>query len=160
MLVPAILYKSEIQKAFQAYNYSDDMAYYTGYLGFYLQHIDEGNEGDRYQWAIINSSKELIGYFSYQIDWYASCVRNFGLFSFKRNDSTLGLDVLRELRKIIKDYHIHRFEWRMIGGNPVERHYDKFCNKYHGKKFVLTDSFKDRCGNYHDDVIYEIIFDK
>ncbi len=80
MLVPAILYKSEIQKAFQAYNYSDDMAYYTGYLGFSLQHIDEENNGDRYQWAIVNSNKELIGYFSYQIDWYVSCVRNFGLF--------------------------------------------------------------------------------
>ncbi len=80
--------------------------------------------------------------------------------SFKRNDKTIGFDVLRELRKIINDYHIHRLEWRMIGGNPVEKHYDKFCNRYHGKKFVLTDCFKDRYSNYHDDVIYEIIFDK
>ena len=46
----------------------------------------------------------------------------------------------------------------MVGGNPVEKHYDKFCKKYHGKKFVLTDAIKDRCGKYHDDIIYEIIF--
>ena len=48
----------------------------------------------------------------------------------------------------------------MVGGNPVEKHYDKFCKKYHGKKFVLTDAIKDRYGKYHDDIIYEIIFNR
>ena len=62
------------------------------------------------------------------------------------------------IEKIINDYHIHRMEWGMVSGNPVEKHYDRFCNKYHGKKFVLTDTFKDRHGNYRDNVIYEIIF--
>ena len=41
----------------------------------------------------------------------------------------------------------------------IEKHYDKFCKKHNEKKFVLTDVFKDRYGNYHNDVIYEIIFD-
>ena len=47
----------------------------------------------------------------------------------------------------------------MVGGNPVEKHYDKFCKKYNGKKFILTDAVKDKYGKYHNDVIYEIIFD-
>ena len=47
----------------------------------------------------------------------------------------------------------------MVSGNPVEKHYDRFCKRYNGRKFVLTDVFKDRYGNYHNDVIYEIIFD-
>ena len=46
----------------------------------------------------------------------------------------------------------------MIDGNPVEKHYDKFRQKYHGKKYVLTDVFKDRCGKYHNEFIYEIVF--
>ena len=48
----------------------------------------------------------------------------------------------------------------MISGNPVEKHYDKFCEKYGGKKFILADAVKDRQGNYHNDVIYEIIFNR
>ena len=48
----------------------------------------------------------------------------------------------------------------MVGGNPVEKHYDRLCKRYNGNKFVLTDVFKDRYGKYHDSVIYEIIFDK
>ena len=45
----------------------------------------------------------------------------------------------------------------MVGGNPAEKHYDKFCKKYNGKKFIFTDCFKDRNGNYHNDIVYEII---
>lgn len=48
----------------------------------------------------------------------------------------------------------------MIGGNPVEKHYDKFCKKFNGKKLVLTDAVKDRQGKYHEDVIYEIILSR
>ena len=159
MLVPAILYKKEILTKMQEYNYTEDMMYYTGYLGNSLPSIEENNDGSIYQYAIVDDNK-LIGYFTYQIDWYSSCVYGFGLFSFDRNNITIGLDVYRELKKIINDYHIHRIEWRMISSNPVEKHYDKFCKRYHGKKYVLTDMFKDRYGKYHNAVIYEIIFEQ
>lgn len=59
--------------------------------------------------------------------------------------------------KLLDDYKLHRIEWRMIGGNPVERSYDKFCNKFGGTKHVLRDAIKDKYGKYHDDIIYEII---
>ena len=161
MIVPAILYKEEIQTKMLEYNYTEDMMYYTGYLGNSLPSIEENNDGSLYQYAIIDRNRDstkLIGYFTYRIDWYSSCVYNFGLFSFDRNNITIGLDIYRELKKLINDYRLHRVEYRVVSGNPVEKHYDKFCKKYHGKKFVFTDAFKDRCGKYHNDIIYEIIF--
>ncbi len=45
----------------------------------------------------------------------------------------------------------------MVGGNPVEKHYDKFCKKHGGNKHILKDSIRDMNGNYRDDIIYEII---
>lgn len=157
MLIPAILYKYEIQAKFEKHFYTDSMIYYNGCIESGVPNIEEGNDGYNYQYAIVDNDK-LIGYFSYRIDWYSSSVNCFGLFSFDKNNKVIGLDVYRELKKIINDYHIHRMEWRMIGGNPVEKHYDRFCEKYHGKKFVLTDAIKDRYGKYHNDIIYEIIF--
>lgn len=44
-----------------------------------------------------------------------------------------------------------------VGGNPVEKHYDKFCKLHNGKKHILKDSIRDKSGNYHDDIIYEIV---
>ena len=158
MLVPAILYKDEIHKNLLKYSYTEDMTLYSGWLGNSIPNIQEEPDSGLHQYAIVDNDK-LIGYFTYQIDWYCSSAYHFGLFSFDRNNKTIGFDVYRELKKIINDYHIHRLEYHMVGGNPVEKHYDRFCNKYHGKKFILTDVFKDRCGKYHDSVIYEIIFD-
>lgn len=157
MLKPAILYKEEIITRLMENNYTEDMMYYSGYLGNSSPSIEADTNGKIYQYAIINNGK-LIGYFAYTVDWYNSCVYNFGLYSFDKNNRQIGIDVYRELKKLINNYHIHRIEWQMIGGNPIEKHYDKFCQKYNGKKFVLTDVLKDRCGKYHNYVIYEIIF--
>ena len=90
---------------------------------------------------------------------HSKCLSNFGLYSFDKGNPVIGKDVLCEIKRIIKEYQPHRIAWRMVSGNPVEKHYDKFCKRYNGKKFVLTDVFKDRYGKYHNDVIYEIIFD-
>lgn len=157
MLKPATLYKNEILKKMAEYKYSDDMLYYSGWIGFSLPDISENSNGSNYQFAIVDGDK-LIGYFTYQIDWYVSNASCFGLFSFDRNNKIIGIDIYKEIKKIINEYKIHRMSWRMIGGNLIEKHYDKFCKKYNGKKLVLTDAIKDRYGNYHNDIIYEIIF--
>lgn len=160
MLVPAVLYKDEIKRKMLEYKYTNDMMYYSGWLGDSIPNIDDDSEDNcTVQYAIVDGDN-LIGYFTYMMDWYTSCASYFGLFSFDRGNKIIGLDVRREMKKIIKEYNVHRISWRMVSGNPVERHYDKFCDKYGGKKFVLTDAIRDRAGNYHDDIIYEIIFQK
>lgn len=160
MLVPAVLYKDEIKRKILEYKYTNDMMYYSGWLGDSIPNIDDDSEDNcTVQYAIVDGDN-LIGYFTYMMDWYTSCASCFGLFSFDRGNKIIGLDVRREMEKIIKEYNVHRISWRMVSGNPVERHYDRFCDKYGGKKFVLTDAIRDRAGNYHDDIIYEIIFQK
>ena len=119
--------------------------------------IKEESEDGRFQYAIVNSENKLLGYLDYFIDWYSSCACRFGLISFDRGNIIVGKDLYDELHKLIYDYKLHRIEWRCIGGNPVERSYDKFCNKHGGTKHILNDAIKDKYGKYHDDIIYEIV---
>lgn len=159
MLIPAILKKDEIQEAFKRYYYSDDMMYETGGLNNWLPNIQEETEIGRFQFAIVNSKEKLVGYLDYHIDWYNSCASRFGLISFDRGNPIVGMDLYSELKKLIYEYKLHRIEWRMIGGNPIEKHYDKFCDKFGGTKHILRDAIKDKYGKYHNDIIYEIIND-
>lgn len=159
MLVPAILYKDEIINGLAKYIYEDEMTFYSGWNGYTLPEIPNEFDGYNYRYAIIDENS-VVGYFCYYYDTHSRCLSNFGLYSFDKGNPIIGKDILREIRRIIKKFKPHRMEWRMIGGNPVEKHYDRFCQKYHGRKFILTDVFKDRYGKYHNDVIYEIIFEQ
>ncbi|MCM1226105.1 MAG: hypothetical protein NC320_01610 [Clostridium sp.] len=157
MLVPAILYKSEIIARFQQKFYTEDMLFETASLHNWIPNIaDEQDEND-YQFAIIDENEKLIGYLGYYIDWYGSCASQFGLMSFDKGNPIVVIDVYKTIRKLIYEYKLHRIEWRMVGGNPVERHYDKICNRFGGTKHILRDAIKDHNGNYHDNIIYEII---
>ena len=158
MLEPAMLHKEAILNGLKKYIYKDEMSYYSGWNGYTLPEIPNEFDGCDYRFAILDGDK-VIGYFCYTYDMHSKCLRNFGLYSFDRGNSIIGRDIFYEIKRIIKEYQPHRMEWRMVSGNPVEKHYDRFCKRYNGRKFVLTDVFKDRYGNYHNDVIYEIIFD-
>lgn len=160
MLEPAMLHKEAVLNGLKKHIYNDEMTYYSGWNGFELPEIPDKFDGWDCKYAILDDSdnNKVIGYFCYTYDMHNRSVSNFGLYSFDKNNATIGKDILREMRHIIKDYKPHRIEWRMVGGNPVECHYDKFCKRYNGKKFVFTDVFKDRYGKYHNDVMYELIF--
>ena len=160
MLVPAMLYKEQIIQNFRERYYSDDMMFYTGTLSDYLPNIQDEAEGGRRQYAIVNSQGQLLGYFGYYINWYNECAYGFGVMSFSKGNPIIGRDVLKELNKLIYEYKLHRIEWRMIGGNPIEKSYDKICQKFNGTKHILTDVIKDNCGKYHNDIIYEILRNK
>ena len=159
MLEPAILHKEEIINGLTKHIYEDEMTFYSGWNGYTLPEIPNEFDGYNYRYAILDADN-VIGYFCYHYDTHSQCLSNFGLYSFDRGNPIIGKDILCEIRRIIKEYKPHLMEWRMVGGNSVEKHYDRFCKKYNGRKFVLTDVFKDIYGKYHNDVIYEIIFER
>lgn len=158
MLVPAILYKEQIIREFQKCYYTTDMLYETGDIENWVPQIAECPESWQFQYAIIDNNKKLIGYLGYAVDWYVSKAYNFGLFSFDRGNILVGKDVFNKLEELVKTFH--RVEWRAVGGNPACRGYDSFIKKHNGTKHILKDSIKDKDGNYHDDIIYEIVNEK
>lgn len=155
MLVPAILYKEQIKTEFQKRFYTMDMVYETGCNSQWCPDISDEPEEGVFEYAIINGRGKLIGYLSYQVDYYSSNAYNFGLMSFDRGNPIIGKALFEKMEELVST--MHRVEWRMIGGNPVERHYDRFCAKYGGAKYILHDSVRDKNGKYHDNVVYEII---
>lgn len=159
MLRPAILYKDEIIRKSQELFYTEDMLLYNGYLNNQQINIIDGDDnGNIFQYAIVNKEEKLVGYISFTMDWYSSCAYAFGLISFDKGNINIGLAINEILNKVIKEFKVHRIEYRMIGDNPVKKHYDKFCKKYNGRIIELKDCFKDRQGKYRNEYIYEILF--
>ena len=168
MLVPAMLYKDEIEEQFAKRMYDDDMFYYQGYA-----HGHETTEikpqDNLYQWAIVSKrkgfycyyTKQLIGYFAYRIDPNTNNVYNFGLISFDKGNPLVAKDVFDKIKELILNHH--RVEWRCIGGNPALRGYKNFIKRINRKynlqckMHFFTDVVKDNQGMYRDEVVFEIV---
>lgn len=154
MLKPAILYKEEIEKAFAENLYTDDFFLYSGYPTCNeLPKIEAVD--DIYQYAVLDTNGNLIGWFAYRVELGTSTVYNFGMYSFKRGNPYFGKVIFEKMEELVRDFR--RVEWRMIGGNPVQKSYDRFCEKHGGYRSHLHKTTKDLHGNYHDEYIYEIV---
>lgn len=157
MLIPAICYKEEIEKALGEYFYTNDMIYYTGWIKSHLIKVaDECKEGN-YQYAVVDNDKKLIGYIAYYVDYYSDSAYSFGAFSFDRGHPIMGKEMFNLLEKLVNTKH--RVEFRAISGNPAIKGYDKFYNRHCdiGRVITLKDVFKDVDGKYHDEYIYEFV---
>lgn len=157
MIKPAICYKADVEKALAEYFYTDEMMYYRGCLDSHLLEVDDNSGGGRFQYAVLNSKGDLIGFISYCVDYYSSCAYGFGIFSFHKGNPVMGRDIFYLLEELLKT--MHRVEFSAIEGNPAIRGYDHFLERHKdvGRKHILTDIFKDRTGKYRNEYIYEFV---
>ena len=158
MLVPALLYKTDLEEKFASQIYEDRYFYYMGNAFCYeLPNIKPDSFAPCKQYAILTDDEDerLIGYLAYTIDPYASAVYNFGLYSFEEGNVRVIRDTFTELEKLTKQFH--RIEWRCVGGNHALNGYRAFCKKHNGTEFHLHDTLKDKWGNFVDSYIFEII---
>ena len=62
---------------------------------------------------------------------------------------------------MVESFDLHRIDWRCVSGNPAERGYlgilKHFEDKYDIARGVFRDNMKDRYGNYHDTIMFEMI---
>lgn len=157
MLRPALLYKEEILRKFTELMYTEDYYFYSGYdCGSELPNLEP--KEDTYSYCMVDSNNNVIGFLSYKYSVYTDTVYDFGLISFERGNIIVGIDLFKKMEELLKTNH--KIEWRVIDGNPVKKHYDKFCKKHGGFISHLHDTTKDLNGDYVDSYIYEIITKK
>lgn len=154
MLEPAIAHKEELIALFSQVIYTEDFYLFSGYPhDTSLPNCDK-NDAYWYRYAIMDG-KNCIGYLSYYVDPVLDCVKNFGLYSFDRGNFIVGRDLFRKMEELANQFH--RIEWCVIEGNPVIKHYDKFCKRHGGRKIELRDSTKDNAGRFRNSYTYEIV---
>jgi hypothetical protein len=163
VLVPAITYKEEIEREFKKIQYSDKYLWYTGSIDNY--DLEVKTEGDKFAFAIvtyIHDREVLVGYVSFRVDWYCSMAYNFSLIKFLDAPMVMARAVI-EVMRMIESFNLHRIDFRCVSGNPAEQKYYKIIynsaidSEYYSRVIRMIDNIKDREGNYHDTICYELI---
>lgn len=164
MLVPAVVYKNEIEDLFKRIQYSDEYLWYTGSIDNY--NIEVETAENRFAYAIVHNDR-VIGYISFRVDWYCSMAYNFGLIRFADRKDKVATSVMMAaiiyILKKLQSFNLHRIDFRCISGNPAMRNYNSILEiiektqNYQINKLIFTDSIKDMKGKYHSTVCYELI---
>lgn len=171
MLVPASLYKDEIEKQFKAIQYTDEYLWYTGSIDNY--DLEVKTEGDKFAFAIVEpffnqyckTDYFLLGYVSFRVDWYCGMAYNFGLIRFEQSKKATKVmaSAIREVMRMVDSFNLHRIDFRCVSGNPAETKYDGIVallinqGKFDVETPIFRDNIKDTHGKYHDTICYELI---
>lgn len=158
-LVNAKLYEEQIKRKMWEIWYDERYQYYFG--GNWRSDFSlTDNPGDyqKYAFAVLNNNDELIGCIKYSVDNEMRVAQWFGAINFSEDKLTFG----KALRQVIEDcflkFGMEVVEWNVICGNPVERSYDRMCERLGGRIIgIRRNRAKDMAGNVHDDKSYEIL---
>lgn len=157
MLKPAQLYKEELNKLYINTWYDSKYQYYHSSPSTNELLIPDNNNIHR-TFACVDKDDNIIGYFSYRIDWQSRSVYNFGLITFTNGSTLFIRNVLEHVKDLFINHNINRLEWWAYADNPAIKGYDKLVKRYGGARVghlhntgMLAD------GKLHDTYIYEIL---
>ena len=126
MLKAAILFKDKIEEEFTKLWYSEKLFFYQGYSECGIHTIGDKSGLTKYEYAIVNHNNELIGFFTYSLDYPTKCIERFGLIHFTDSDHyTFMKDVINKISEVYKTGNWNRIEFYCVGDNPAEKIYDK-----------------------------------
>ena len=156
MLVPAQLYREELKNKLIAAWYDPKYKYYFSGSAYELS-LPDNNES-RHDFVHLDADGKVDGYFSYQIDWQAKSLYNFGLIGFKDKNADFIRDCLVDVNGMISN-GIKRCEfWAWEDNERANRLYKRLIEEYGGQIVGHLHNSGFFGGEYHNTVIYEILF--
>lgn len=112
-----------------------------------------------HQFASVRNG-EVIGYIGYKINRAdGDAVYALSIINFEESPSaTFSLDLGKALKNIFEKYNFRKLTFSVIVGNPIEKAYDKMCERYGGRIVgTLKENVRLFDGKYYDEKLYEIM---
>lgn len=157
MLEAAIIHENELRMLFRRTWYKERYKFWNC-ANYYEEWSASESTWVKHQFASVRSG-EVIGYIGYDINRAdADEVYALNIINFEDHPSiTFARDLGNALKDIFEKYKLRKLSFSVVVGNPIEKSYDKICEKYGGrivgvkkKQVRLID------GLFYDEKLYEV----
>lgn len=159
MLDIALNHSEELKQKFRSIWFKEKYKYWAN-ANYYTEWEAQQNTWEEHQITSIKDGK-VIGYIAYGIDRSSDVVRGLNIINFQNETSmTFSMDLGIALRNIFEKYKFRKLCFSVIIGNPIEKAYDKLCQKYGGRIVGIQKSnVKLIDGDFYDEKLYEIFLE-
>lgn len=157
MLKPAQLYIPELKKKFWEIAFEDRYMFVND--GWVEDYEPVKQTWGDHEFVSVNKEGEVLGYIRYRINQRSQIVSSFCAINFTTN---LGFarDLFQAIDDIFVRYQYKKLKFGVYVGNPVEKTYDKLCERYGGRIVgVYKEDAKLMDGKYYDYKTYELFRD-
>lgn len=157
MLKLAKLYESQLQQLFNNIVFDDKYKFYnaTNYYNFNLELTND--TWSHIDYVSVDKDNRVRGFLSAKIDRCSEHVSSLRVINFYDLNYTFSKDFHQFLTELFTKHNYRKIAFTVIVGNPAEKMYDKYINKYGGR---VVGTYKEDIrlydGKYYDYKIYEI----
>jgi len=153
----AFTYKDKLQSTFQNIVFQNKFKFYnySNYWDCNLK-LSEDSWND-IELVSVDNQDNVIGFFRASIIRTSEKVSSLGIVNFYDKNLTFSRDLYQFLKELFEKYNFRKIEFNVVIGNPIEKMYDKYIDKYGGRIIgVSSKSTRLHDGIYYDVKHYEI----
>lgn len=83
--------------------------------------------------AVLNDDNNLIGFISYYCKYNVRLAYAFSAINFSDDKKTFALALMQVISDCFLKFGFETIEWSCVCGNPIEKKYDRICEKIGGR---------------------------
>ena len=158
MLDIALKYIDKLKELYLNTWHNEKYKYYN-YRCFWELPTFKENTLDGHDFVSLNERGEIIGAIGYCILRDTESVCGLGILNFTEEcDYIFGKDVFQAIEDIFEKFNFRKLSFCVVIGNPIEKTYDRLCEKYGGRIVGIEKEETKLCDNrYYDVKRYEIL---
>jgi len=158
MLKLANLYVEKIQIKYQKIVIFNNKYKYYNYFPYWDYNINIAKDSwNCIEMVSVDNNDHIIGLLKAEINRGSDKVSSLGIINFLEINYIFSKDLRQFIHDLFIKFNFRKIEFSVIVGNPIEKTYDKYINKYGGNIVGITHkSIKLQDNKYYDIKYYEI----
>lgn len=157
MLKSALPYKDKLQQRYNEIIYQDKYKFWC--CDVYWEHEFKlsPDSWTSIEMVSVDSRGNVGGFFRAVISRSADKVSGLGVANFHEANPIFAKDLKAFFLDILFKFNFRKIEWTVVIGNPAEKIYDRFINKYGGRiTGINRETVRLQDGKYYDMKSYEL----
>jgi hypothetical protein len=157
MLEIAKIHESQLQSLFSRIVFDDKFKFYNA-SNYYDYNISLDNDSwNSLQFASVDKDGNVLGYLSAKISRASEYVSSLQVINFYELNYTFSKDFHQFITDLFIKFKFRKINFSVIIGNPAEKMYDKYIEKYNGRVVgIYKEDVRLFDGKYYDFKVYEI----